>query len=53
MEEVNVSDGNLYVTVSGLADRYDYPTISVSASVTSFNKQITITLSVFSTAELY
>ena len=53
VEEVNVSDGNLYVTVSGLADMYDYPTISVSASVTSFNKQITITLSVFSTAELY
>lgn len=53
VEEVNVSDGDLYVTVSGLADRFDYPTISISASVTSFNKQITITLSAFSTAELY
>ncbi|MGN0803988.1 MAG: hypothetical protein ACI4MS_01215 [Candidatus Coproplasma sp.] len=53
VEEVYLSDGNLYVTVSGLADRYDYPTISISASVTSFNKQITITLSAYSTAELY
>ena len=53
VEEVYLSDGELYVTVSGLADRFDYPTISISASVTSFNKQITITLSTFSTAELY
>lgn len=53
VEEVKVADGDLYVTVSGLADRFDYPTISISASVTSFNKQITITLSAFSTAELY
>ena len=53
VEEVYLSDGELYVTISGLADRIDYPTISISASVTSFNKQITITLSTFSTAELY
>lgn len=53
VEEVKVSDGDLYVTVSGLADRDDYPTIIISASVTSFNKQITITLSTYSTAELY
>ena len=53
VEEVYLSDGELYVTVSGLADRFDYPTISISASVTSFNKQITIALSTFSTADLY
>lgn len=53
VKEVNVSDGNLWVTVSGLANMFGYPTISISASVTSFNKQITITLSTFSTAELY
>ena len=51
--EVYLSDGDLYIMVLGLADRYDYPTIIISASVTSFNKKKIITLSAYSKAESY
>ena len=53
VEEVYLSDGDLYIMVLGLADRYDYPTIIISASVTSFNKKKIITLSAYSKAESY
>ncbi|MGN1060745.1 MAG: hypothetical protein ACI4QN_03340, partial [Candidatus Coproplasma sp.] len=53
-EVVITKSGNLMVTVEGYTGDYSYrPTIKIAASLSSFNKEVTIAMSAFTTAPLY